>query len=128
MRVDFLEIPGETGFSRENRQDRGVGHDSSLHQTDRSGESARFLPVAVLIVLTQQSGRLVNADINIKVITAAPTEAARAGSTAGLGVPTGLEKEPDSSFSLVDPVLKQARSGHVSVLVTQPMCLAHVRD
>jgi hypothetical protein len=40
---------------------------------------------------------------------------------------TGLEEEPSASLGLINPSLKQACAGHVSMLVTKAVRLAHMR-
>src|SRR5262249_11230305 len=46
-------------------------------------------------------------------------------SAAGLGMAPGLEQKPNSSLSLVDPILQKARAGDVSMLFAQRVGLAH---
>src|SRR5258705_9989235 len=41
--------------------------------------------------------------------------------------PARLKQVPDSLLSLVDPVLKQARTRHIAVFVAQPVCFTQVR-
>src|SRR5262249_8985267 len=61
-------------------------------------------------------------------ITTAPQGGPLSDGLAGFAAPAGLIEEPPPALGLVDPVLDQARRGHIPMLVAQVMRLAQMRD